>query len=327
MKKQLLMGLSATAAMLLAGPASASLSTFASWTGNIGYSTDGFGSLSNDGTISAYVPVDSTILAAYLYTATYQNATHSGVGASLDGQAVSFGPVVPNSTACCSISSARADVTSIVASKVNGGAGGVYNFNIKEFSSSQDGEALVVVYQNKNLAQASFGLLDGYASVTGDTTSVNFAEPLKPSAPGFKAEMVLGIGFSCCTIQNSTVKVNGITITQNAGNNDDGATVANGSLITVGGYDDPYSALNPSYADDHERYDLTAQIKDGDTSIKIDTFNTSRDDNIFMAGFYVTGLAGFNEPPPAVPEPESYAMLMAGLLVVGQVLRKRQKTA
>ena len=66
-------------------------------------------------------------------------------------------------------------------------------------------------------------MLDGFARTAGDTATLAFAEPLSPGDPGFFAEMALGINFSCCTSQRSTVDVNGTTITENAGNHDDGA--------------------------------------------------------------------------------------------------------
>jgi hypothetical protein len=67
----------------------------------------------------------------------------------------------------------------------------------------------------------------------------------------------------------------------------------------VGGFDDPFSPALPSYNDDHERYNLVPFIDLGDTSITVDTINASQNDNIFLALFYVAGLAGINEPPPS----------------------------
>ena len=304
--------------------ASAALTSFQTFVGNVGYSSDGFGSLSQTGTISASVPVGSTVLGAYLYTGF--SGGGAGIGGTLNGSSVSYGPLVPNGTACCSIGSARADVTSIIKPLIDGGLGGIYNFTVTETSSGQDGEALVVVYSNPALPVATFAILDGFASVTGDTTSINFATPLNPLDPGFFAEMFLGINFSCCS-QKSTVTVNGVTITLNAGNNDDGlGSAANGQLITVGGFDDPYSSLLPSYENDHEKYNLLGQINNGDTSITVNTSNASQDDNIFLAGFFVRGEAGVNAPPPRgnpVPEPGILGLLGLGSLSIIYLRRRR----
>jgi hypothetical protein len=296
------------------GTAGASLVVFKQYNGKVGYSSDGFGSLSNAGTISASVPVGSTVLNAYLYTSVFLNPTNAGVGSTLNGNIVAYGSAVanPSSGPCCLLSSARADVTGIVKAIIDGGPGGIYDFDLTEDSTSQDGEALVVVYSNPALADASVGILDGFSNVLGDTTSIDFADPLHPGDAGFFAEMIIGDGFSCCD-QKSTIQVNGTTITDNAGNNDDGAVVQNGSLITVGGFDDPFSPLLPSYADDHERYNLVPNITDGDTSIKVFTRNPDATDNIFLATFYVSGEAGFHT---GVPEPASALLLGAGLLAL-----------
>lgn len=322
--------------------AHAALVDFQSYNGAVGLSTDGFGSLSNMGTISAGVTSDAAVVAAFLYTSTFTtNATPSTV--TFEGNAITYDTTVPNATACCNLASHRADITDIVKPIIDGGNDMVYDFDIAEGANGGniDGHALVVVYEDANLPEASIGILDGFADVTGDTTAINFADPLEPAEPGFFAEMVLGIGFSCCVTQQSNVEVNGELLTEFAGNKDDGLEGnANGNLITVGSFDDPFSPPLPNYEEDTERYDLSSFINDGDTSITVETFNTSQDDNIFLAAFYVSGRAGFNAPPPppmddpvtdpdpmtpptgVIPLPASAWMLLAALGGLGLARRR-----
>jgi len=317
--KKLILGAVLLAA---AGPAMAGLDPIKTFVGNYGLSTDGGGSNGGDYSVSAFVPLGGVVTAAYLYQATNNSGSVEPI--TLNGSAVSFGPRVANGTACCSLASARADVTSLIGGVVNGGAGGTYNFTIGEGNTGvTDGTALVVVYSLASLAESTVAILDGWASVTGDTTFINFSEGLNPTAPGFTADVRLGIGFSCCN-QRSTINVNGDLMTENAGNLDDGASQSNGSLITVGGNDDPFSGALPSYADDHERYNLTDFITAGDKQIRLDTFNSSADDNIFLLAGLFSGRAGINEPPPGVPEPSTWLMLISGFALAGFAMRRRK---
>ena len=318
--------------LLLGGPAQATLTVLEAFNGNVGLSTDGLGLLSTTtGTISASVPVGSTVLKAWLY-GVYNSNDPAGV--TFNGSAITYDVDLPNTTACCDIGSRRADVTGLVAPTINGGPGGVYDFDVIEANtgSGHDGTALVVVYSNPALPEATVAILDGFADVTGDTTTLNFLEPLDVDDPGFDPQLYIGDGFSCSG-QRSTIEVNGQLLTENAGNFDDGtppppAGCQNGNLITVGSFDDPVSPLLPSYADDTEHYSLLPFIEDGDTSIVIETFNASQDDNIFLAAIYTAGIAGVNEPPPPptgdddppstdVPAPGATLLFLIGLGAVG----------
>jgi hypothetical protein len=77
-------------------------------------------------------------------------------------------------------------------------------------------------------------------------------------------------------------------------------------LITERGDNGPFSTLLLTYANDHERYNLTPYIASGINSITVSTANASEDDNIFLAASRVSGRGGVNVPPQppmdAVPE-------------------------
>ncbi len=330
----------ALAALPIATAADASLSTFKEYVGNVDLSTDGWGALGSStagavGTISAGAPAGSTVVAAYLYTAT-QRRTAEPTTVVFDGTPIDYTRSVENTSTTFELTSHRADVTSIVAPRINGSAATSFDFTIDEGADgilsggkdSIDGHALVVVYDNPALPTQTVALLDGFASVTGDTATVSFGEPIDASDPGLLAEMYLGINFSCCS-QKSTVEVNGSLLTENAGNFDDGASADDGSLITVGSFDDPFSPALPGYADDREKYDLAPFLSSGDTGLSIVTSNGTRDDNIFLAGFVFSGEADISTPddpdePGVVPLPASALLLGGGLAALG-LRRKRRK--
>ena len=102
-------------------------------------------------------------------------------------------------------------------------------------------------------------------------------------------------------------------MTNNAGNLDVRASVANGSQIAVGGLGDGVGN-GQAYANDNELYDLKPFLATGDTSFSVFTQNPTDDDNIFFASLYVT--AEIKDVTPNIPEHATYALMLAGLGVL-----------
>ena len=299
---------STQAALTLLKPNASDPATFS---GKGGYSADGLGQLTAGGTVQAEVPAGSTVVQAYLYGTYFFTADPTLVERTIDFDGTSV-VLTKISDVSGTLSTARADVTAQVATKVGSG-GGITDFAVNTDHELLDGVALLVLFSNPALPDTTIAVLDGGASQAGDSATFTFAAPLDKTIPGFSATMTLGSGFSfqgeapidpheCGTgaSQSSLVDVNGTRLTSCAGNFDDGSGT-NGALITVGGVGDsttnpsdpnqqPADGADPRVLDD-ELYDLAPFLAQGAPSVTISTSNPSQDDNLFLAVIAITARA------------------------------------
>ena len=343
MVRRSLSTLALAAGLALGGTAAhADLTPAGIYTGNVGLSVDASGTNAAAGSIQASVPIGATILQAFLYAAGtpfpfYANspttlATYNALGITLAGNTIStFDKLVGATSTRADIGAwytARADVTSLVTSLVAGAVSPNFSFAVTEggLTNRIDGLVLAIVYQQAGLPLGSVALLDGGQNTGGETTTVTLANPLgDTTSPSFQASLGLGISFSI-NGQASSVDVNGSRLTNFAGDNDDSTEAADGALITAGGVGDNAGNNVGSYADDDELYDLKPFLKTGDTGFTIFTSNPTADDNIFVASLYVTGQIGSVTPGPVnpIPEPETYALMLAGLGLLGAAAKRRK---
>jgi len=293
-------------------------------------SIDGFGSLSNDGVIQANIPTGSTIQRAYLYaTSVWDSSPVYDVifhGTTLPVSSATI--LSPNSNPA---TTARWDVTSIIASSFTGG---LQNFSILE-NGDNDGEVLVVAYSNPSTQGFASVILDGELSTTGDTVEFNFA-----SIPYTGGAFLVSLASSYSrqpsgqftqidVTTNSTINRR---LTTSAGGADDrttGELSDNGNLITVGGIGDNPANVAPTTEPmdtnlDDEYYNLALGnsanpapfILPGDTFLRLTTQNPTDDDNVF--GMFIT------ISPTPVPEP-SMTLGIFGIGAIGALISRLGK--
>jgi hypothetical protein len=296
---------------------------------NAALSIDGFGSLSNNGVIQANIPTGSTIQRAYLYATSVWDSSVNGV--TFHGNALSVGSATVLGPGGNPATTARWDVTSIIASSFTGG---LQDFSILE-NGENDGAVLVVAYSNPSTQGLTSVILDGELSTGGDTVAFNFASPytggdfLVSLASSYSDQPDQATEIDVTT--NSTINRR---LTSSAGGADDrttGESSQNGNLITVGGIGDnptnpgPFDSPSLGPRIDDEYYNLALGnsansapfISPGDTFLSLTTKNPSNDDNVF--GMFIT--SGLKS---TVPEP-SMTLGIFGIGAIGILLSRRGK--
>jgi hypothetical protein len=341
-------------------PARAQLNVFYQFNGAGNWSISGVGSNNTPvGTLLADVPTGSTVQAAYLFSSQYGGSPFTP-DVSLGGTDYSGGAWTYQGINNSYEDSYVANVTAQMKSAIGGGSATPFQFVVNENvnNSLTDGEALVIVYSNPSDPTATIALLGGVAQSSGSTTTVNYSSPLSGvGSPGFSALMSIGDGYSYQATgvggleQQSTITVDGRTLTESAGGQDDGQA-QNGALITVGGIgngsggpaDDP-DGFNPDPTigpssnaplgdrTDQEYYQLgagndvdsTPFLANGQTSTTITTYNSSHDDLIFFLGLNITAEGAVNAPPPPPTTPDTASTVGLLGLGIGALLTFRRK--
>ncbi|MFK0732167.1 MAG: hypothetical protein ACIWVG_13560, partial [Gloeotrichia echinulata HAB0833] len=271
-------------------------------TGKIYLSVDGNGTTGSTGVIQVLKNPGATVRKAYLIGS---GTWGVGTSASVQGTSISWNRIESTPWGSGSFSSYLSDVTSIVKSTIDSAPPGTLNIAVNEGaqSSAYEGLGLAVLFDDPNQTfDQSVILYFGGLNPTGDTATINFASPVNTSSV-LAATFGLGIGYSynsgSFAGQVSQVKVNNQLLTQVAGNFDDGQG-ANSGLLTIGGLGDNPNNPSPSSTDpttDDELYNLLPFIKNGDTSLIINTVNPSNDDHIFFAHLTLKGITGIVSTP------------------------------
>ena len=225
-------------------------------------------------------PVNATTAyRVYLYY-TSTATTNSDPGATaltINGGGLSS--AVPNCTNVTSSTSSGTtaytryeDVTTLFSPGLNAApAGSNISYTSAEASPSAiDGEGIIVVWDNPTVMNSAVHVSIGSRTTATVVSDSIATAPINTLQPGFQATLGLGFAFSTGTgNQISTVSINGGVLDVNAGGWDDGATLANGALITLGGYSDSRTTLNDEY------YDFASFIPNNSTQVKYDIIMTS----------------------------------------------------
>lgn len=301
-----------------------------SYTGNLSWSIDGLGVYTGStGTFDVEKPAGATVAAAFLIVAGFDTIETADLADfRLGGVQPTFSDDATDTS--YGFRNFFADVTTIVAPIVNAAPAGSQTIAVDEGSNSVsdtiEGSALVVIFDDPAISVSSIALYFGTSQTTGDQFELSFDALTQPQTEDLR--LSIGSAFSYGSGQNSVLEVNGQLLTEQAGHFDDCAefvpgdedsgtwTCDNGALVTVGGVGDNLD--NPVIGDpwtttsDDELYSLTPFVSVGDSSFEVTTGNSSGDDNIFMAAFFLDEVELIGAAPLSAPDPELAATGASG---------------
>lgn len=313
MKKKFTFALALLAALSFGVQSAQALPATTSWTdgglnemirftGPLTTSISGKGFLTQTSTMSVVKPTGGTVIAAYLTTVSNQSA-NAPTDVKLNNQNVTYSHTAKTTTGW-NFANFFADVTSLVKPTLDAASAGSVSIAIDEGTelgtSAIDGQELVVIFNDpaKVNNPSSVVIAFGAARQSGDSFTLNF--PALTNLGTQTATLSLGIAFSWQSAgnksQQSNIKVSTSSqstlqwVSQTAGGQNDG-TNSDGALITVGDSGD--STALPELtetAEDDELYGLGSFLAVGDTSITINTENSSLNDNVFQAVLILDGV-------------------------------------
>jgi PEP-CTERM motif len=312
------------AGVLACGAAQASDLSYFDTVFDTDWTTAGLGGLRGDGTGSITLSgVSGTVTRAYLYwhgpTDSSNPLANAGVtfaGASITGANIGFSD--DNFWSFDNSQAYRADVTALV---TGNGSYSLSNF-VKPDLAEVNGASLVVFFSDGNTA-------NNRDVVLFDGNDANFTNEF--DALGWNTTLS-GINYTAGT---ASVQLH-VSDGQNFGGNDDGTLLINGTAVATGGIfngdSTPFAAGGVSNGKlwDVESFAATAFLSPGLNSLNIQLGSVNDALSLVLAAIDLPAGAapeqpGPIDPVPAIPEPQTYALMLAGLSAVAWATRRRRR--